>query len=133
LSTNSRQAKKWKRIFFKTLSIPLSNDFLKQWIRQFNRKFGNKTKVSVFEKAPSASQINLLLARVSKRIIDSGHQVGKINTLQKKSKALVIQAFDGDIYINIDEKIYVARKLLAHERQSKDFDLVAENKKKTQV
>jgi transposase-like protein len=122
-------------------SIEEANDFLKQWIRQFNRKFGNKTKASVFEKAPSAAQINLLLARVSKRVVDSGHHIRYDNQFYlpiegdedkyftKKSKALVIQAFDGEIYINIDEKIYASRKLLAHERQSKEFDLVAENKK----
>jgi hypothetical protein len=62
-------------IEIKTSSISLANDFLKQWIRQFNRKFGNKTKASVFEKVPSASQINLLLDWMSQRKIGkfAGH------------------------------------------------------------
>nr|WP_308780840.1 ISNCY family transposase [Lactococcus hodotermopsidis] len=114
-------------------SIEQANAFLKQWISKFNRKFGNKTKETVFEKAPSTSKINLLLARVTKRVVDSGHHIRYNNNFYlpieadkdkyftKKSKALVIDAFDGEIYINIDEKIYASRKLLAHELHSQEW------------
>ena len=56
-------------------TIEAANDFLSKWVRQFNRKFGNKTKETVFEQAPSASGINLILARVAKRVVDSGHHI----------------------------------------------------------
>ncbi|GFH42879.1 hypothetical protein Hs30E_14300 [Lactococcus hodotermopsidis] len=47
----------------------------------------------------------------------------------KKSKALVIEAFDGNIYINIEDKIYSSRMLLTHEIYSKEFDQPKEGKK----
>lgn len=122
-------------------TIEAANDFLSKWVRQFNRKFGNKTKETVFEQAPSASRINLFLARVAKRVVDSGHHIRYNNYFYlpikgnqemyftKKSKALVIEAFDGHIYINIEDKIYTSRKLLDHEIYSQEFDQAPENKK----
>lgn len=122
-------------------SIEEANQFLKQWIIKYNRKFGNKTTESVFEKAPSHSAINLLLARIANRKVDSGHHIRYQNSFYlplegttekyftKKSDVLVIEAFDGDIYLNIEEKIYGTKKLLSHEVYSKEFDDVPEIKK----
>lgn len=45
----------------------------------------------------------------------------------------MIEAFDGHIYINIEDKIYTSRKLLDHEIYSQEFDQAPENKRKTQV
>ncbi|GFH43135.1 transposase [Lactococcus hodotermopsidis] len=122
-------------------TIEDANDFLNKWVRQFNQKFGNKTKETVFEQAPSDSTINLLLARVAKRVVDSGHHIRYNNHFYlpikgdkemyftKKSKALVIEAFDGNIYINIEDKIYSSRMLLTHEIYSEEFDQPKEGKK----
>lgn len=122
-------------------SIGDANQFLKKWIINYNRKFGNKTNESVFEKAPSKSNINLLLARVANRKVDSGHHIRYQNSFYlpiegnkekyftRRSDVLVIEAFNGDIYLNIEEKIYETRELLSHEVYSEEFDCVPEQKK----
>lgn len=122
-------------------SIEEANRFLARWIRKFNQQFGNKTSESIYEKAPSPSEINLLLARVAHRKIDSGHHIRYQNNyylptggnqdkyFTRGSKALVIEAFDGAIYVNIAEKIYTTKRLENHERYSEEFDCIPETKK----
>ncbi|SUN69824.1 transposase [Streptococcus equi subsp. equi] len=95
----------------------------KRWIKRFNKQFGGLASESVFEKAPKPAQRNLLLARISERVIDSGHHIRYQNNFYlpvegvkeiyftRKTKALVIEAFDGDIYLNIADNIYATRKL----------------------
>ncbi|HEL1106679.1 TPA: ISNCY family transposase, partial [Streptococcus equi subsp. zooepidemicus] len=96
---------------------------------------------SVFEKAPKPAQRNLLLARISERVIDSGHHIRYQNNFYlpvegdkeiyftRKTKALVIEAFDGDIHLNIADNIYATRKLPKHEKHSKEFEMVPKTKK----
>lgn len=122
-------------------SIQEANNFLKKWVIKFNRQFGQKTKESIYEKAPTKSEINLLLARVSHRKVDCGHHVRYQNNhylpvegsedkyFTRGSKALIIESFDGNIYLNIAEKIYATRKLQEHEVYSKEFDPIPEQKK----
>lgn len=122
-------------------SIEEANQFLTQWVKIFNKKFGNKTNESIYEKAPAKAAINLLLARVANRKIDSGHHIRYQNHhylpiegsedkyFTRKSKALVIEAFNGDLYVNIAEKIYATRKLSKHDYYSQEFDLIPEQKK----
>lgn len=122
-------------------TIDQANRYLKRWIKNFNIKFGRKATESVFEKAPKPSQRNLLLARVSERAVDSGHHIryhnhfylpveGKQPILfSRKTKALVIEAFDGEIYLNIADKIFSTKRLLKHEVQSKEFEGREETKK----
>ncbi len=126
----------------KITTIEEANHYLKRWIKPFNRKFGNKTSLSVFEVAPKPAQRNLILARVTERVVDSGHHIRSQNNFylpiegqnevffSRKTKALVIQAFDGEIYVNIADKIYPTRKLLAHELYSNEFENAHENKKR---
>ena len=97
-------------------SIDQANRYLKGWIKRFNKQFGAKASLSVFEEAPKPAQRNLLLARVSERVIDSGHHIRYQNKFYlptegdkevffaRKTKALVIEAFNGDIYLNIADK-----------------------------
>ncbi|HET3280770.1 TPA: ISNCY-like element IS1202 family transposase, partial [Streptococcus pneumoniae] len=86
-----------------------ANTFLLSYIQTFNEQFGNKTKLSVFEEAPNPSERNLILARLAERVVDSGHHIrfqnrcyipteqGKEVYFIRKTKALVLKAFDGDI------------------------------------
>ncbi|MDT2850406.1 ISNCY family transposase [Vagococcus carniphilus] len=122
-------------------SLEEANLFLKKWVISFNRKFGHKAKESIYEKAPKLSEINLLLARVAHRQVDSGHHVRYKNNyylpvegsedmyFTRKSKALVIEAFDGEVYLNIAEKIFATRILEEHELYSKELDYIPERKK----
>ncbi|HET0109756.1 TPA: ISNCY family transposase, partial [Streptococcus pneumoniae] len=110
-----------------------ANTFLLSYIQTFNEQFGNKTKLSVFEEAPNPSERNLILARLAERVVDSGHHIrfqnryympveqGKEVYFIRKTKALVLKAFDGDIYLNIADKIYHTKELLDHELYSKNF------------
>ncbi|CAG6201825.1 IS1202 transposase [Streptococcus pneumoniae] len=119
-----------------------ANTFLLSYIQTFNEQFGNKTKLSVFEEAPNPSERNLILARLAERVVDSGHHIrfqnryympveqGKEVYFIRKTKALVLKAFDGDIYLNIADKIYHTKELLDHELYSKNFEQEPEQKKK---
>lgn len=118
-----------------------ANTFLLSYIQIFNEQFGNKTRLSVFEEAPEPSERNLILARLAERVVDSGHHIrfqnrcyipteqGKEVYFIRKTKALVIKAFDGDIYLNIADKIYHTKELLNHELYSKNFEPEPEPKK----
>ncbi|CJF95656.1 IS1202 transposase [Streptococcus pneumoniae] len=118
------------------------NTFLLSYIQTFNEQFVNKTKLSVFEEAPKPSERNLILARLAERVVDSRHHIrfqnryyipteqGKEVYFIRKTKALVIKAFDGDIYLNIADKIYRTKELLDHELYSKNFEQEPEQKKK---
>lgn len=122
-------------------SIDQANRYLKGWIKRFNKQFGAKASLSVFEEAPKPAQRNLLLARVSERVIDSGHHIRYQNKFYlptegdkevffaRKTKALVIEAFNGDIYLNIADKTYATRPLQEHERHSDEFEPAQEKKK----
>lgn len=122
-------------------SMEEANHFLIKWVRTFNKKFGNKTKESIYENAPTKSEINLLLARVANRKVDSGHHIRYQNNyylptegsedryFTRRSKVLIIEAFNGNIYVNIAEKIYTTRRLKEHDYYSQEFDSIPEQKK----
>lgn len=119
-----------------------ANTFLLSYIQTFNEQFGNKTKLSVFEEVPNPSERNLILARLAERVVDSGHHIrfqnryyipteqGKEVYFIRKTKALVIKAFDGDIYLNIADKICHTKELLNHELYSKNFEQEQEPEQK---
>lgn len=122
-------------------TIEEANGFLKQWIQAFNQQFGQRAVESVYEESPSDEQINLLLAQVSPRKIDAGHHFRFENKqympvqndtdvcFTRHTKALVIKAFDGSVFVNIADTIYHTRELLSHELYSKEFDTVPDVKK----
>lgn len=123
-------------------TIEKANTYLKSWIKRYNKKFGNKAKQSVFEEAPKPSEINIILARVTQRKVDNGNHIRFNNNFYlpvkgdqelfftRKTEVLVIQAFDGNIYLNIAEKIYEARKLEQHELISEEFEQEVPKRKK---
>lgn len=118
--------------------IDAANEFLDHYIDEFNAKFSlpiNSTK-SVFEAQPSDEQINLILAVLTQRTVDSGHCIqfknkyykmidgkGKQTHYLRGTKVMVIQAFDGNLYCNVNDKdIYALEEVPKQAEKSKDFD-----------
>jgi transposase len=119
--------------------IAAANEFLDSYIDEFNAKFAlpvNSSK-SVFETQPSDEQINLILAVLTQRTVDSGHCIqfkkkyykmidgkGKQTHYQKGTKVMVVQAFDGSLYCNVNDKdIYALEEVPNQAEKSKDFDI----------
>ena len=120
--------------------IDSANEFLNSYIKKFNAKFTlpidhNK---SVFEKQPSLSQLNLTLAVLVERKIDCGHCIKydkkffktideKNNPVyhRKGTEAIVIKAFNGELYATINDVVYALDEVPEKERFSKNFDNIA--------
>ena len=119
-------------------TIEAANEFLNSYIKEFNAKFAlpiNNIK-SVFELQPSDEDINLTLAVLTQRTVDSGHCIqfkkqhyrmldshGMQIHYRKGTKAMVIQAYDGSLYCNVNDKdIYVLEAIPQHEPKSQNFD-----------
>ena len=114
------------------------------FVPNFNKKFAMNYKnfESVFEASPSLETINYILAVLTPRKIDNGNSIkyqnkyyqpysnNELKCFLPKTECLVIKAFNGDLFVTIDEKIYELRELSRNERFSKDFDDVAEKKEK---
>mgnify|MGYP003446060035 FL=1 len=120
-------------------TIEEANEFLNSYIKEFNEKFAlplNGIK-SVFETQPPIEKINLTLAVLCERIVDTGHCLRHSNNyykmLDKKglqvhyrkgTKTMFIEAFDGDKYCCVnDTDIYALECIPEHEIKSKDLDL----------
>ena len=118
-------------------TIDEANEFLDRYIKKFNGQFGSKVNntTSVFEMPPTDEQINLHLAVLTKRIIHKGHHLrynkhyyipidtkGQQVLYPNKTQALVIKAFDGNLFVSIDETIYALKQLELHQHLSKNFD-----------
>lgn len=128
-------------------TLEQANEFLHLYIKEFNAKFAlpiNHTK-SVFETQPSSEQINLILAILTKRTIDSGHSIRFQNKFyrlvsedgspvyyRKGTSCLVIQAFDERLFTTINENVYALEEIPKHESRSKAFDLPEPVKKPAQ-
>lgn len=124
--------------------IESANEFLKSYLKKFNDKFAlhlNTTK-SVFETQPSFEKINHTLAVLSPRKIDSGHSIRFKNKLylpvtengtkvylKKGTTAMVIESFDGKLYVNVLDQIHIMQEIPLHEQVSKEFDDVEKEKK----
>lgn len=117
--------------------IESANEFLKSYLKKFNDKFAlhlNTTK-TVFEKQPTNEQINYTLAVLSPRKIDSGHSIKFKNKLyipvtengiptymKNKMDCMVIEAFDGNLYVNILDQVYNMQEIPKHSLYSEEFD-----------
>ena len=118
--------------------IKAANEFLDSYIDEFNAKFAlpSDSIRSVFDTQPSDEQINLILAVLMERTVDSGHCIqfknryyrmldkrGIQTHYRKGTKTMVIQAFDGALYCCVNDKdIYALEEVPEHEAKSKDFD-----------
>ena len=118
--------------------INSANEFLDSYIDEFNAKFSlpfDSIK-SVFETQPDNETINLTLAVITQRTVDSGHCIQYNNKYYKMidnkgmqthylkgTKVMVIKAFNGDLYCNVnDTNIYALEEIPISEKKSKEFD-----------
>jgi hypothetical protein len=119
-------------------SIQQANQFLLTYIKKFNKQFAlpiDSIK-SVFEIQPDNDKINLTLAVLSSRKIDNGsclkykneyylpvNSQGIAVHYRKGTIAMVIRAFNGELYSCIGEQVYALELLPEHKPSSKAFDL----------
>ena len=88
-------------------------------------------------------KINLTLAVLCQRIIDSGHsikykneyyrlinKVGSPIYFHKGTKCIVIKAFDGGLYATVDESIYALEKIPEIQLKSENFDEIEGTKER---
>lgn len=124
-------------------TIDEANKFLEQFITKYNNKFAlciNNNK-SVFEKQPSQEKINLTLAVLCQRVVDSGHsikynnnyyrlinKVGRSIYFNKGTKCVVIKALNGELYATVDESIFALEKISEVQAKSENFDEIEEIK-----
>ena len=125
-------------------NIEEANEFLNHYIKKFNEQFAlqlNTTK-SVYEKQPNIEEINQTLAILSPRKIDNAHCIRFKNKyylptsdrgakfyFSNRTDCMVIEAFDGNLYVNIQDSLYLMEEIPEHERFSKEFDDVVEKEK----
>ena len=126
----------------KITTIEEANAFLWEYLPRLNAQFSLKDEKdldsSTFLASPSETDINTILAVVSKRVIDAGHSIQYHNSYYlpctqysnglrpkyfiKGTKALVIKAFDGTLLANIKEEIYILNEIEKRSAHSKEFD-----------
>ena len=120
-------------------TIEEANRFLPDFLDKYNAKFSlciNNTK-SVFEKQPSDKKINLTLAVLSRRVIDTGHSicfkkkhyrtVNSVGTpiyFGKGTKVMVIEAFDKSLYATVENCIFALEEIPEVQAYSENFDEV---------
>jgi len=118
--------------------IDEANEFLNSYINEFNAKFALPSEhiKSVFEMQPSEETINLTLAVLTERTVDSGHCIqfnkryyrmlnsrGIQEHYLKGTKVMVIQAFDGSLFCAVNDKvIYALDEIPKNEKKSKELD-----------
>ncbi len=119
-------------------TLEQANEFLHLYVKEFNAKFAlpiNHTK-SAFEKQPDQEKINLTLAVIAERKIDSGHSIkfdkkyfrpvkrdGSPIHYRKGTSCLVIQAFDGKLFATINNNAFALDEIPKHEQQSRNLDV----------
>lgn len=120
--------------------IDEANSYLDNvWLDEMNSKFSlleeEDRKTSVFLEAPPPEKINQLLARVTKRVIDAGQCVkyrkklyypvtagGRRPYFRKGTEALVIEAFDKTLFLNISDVLYSLVETEARKNVSDEYD-----------
>ena len=129
-------------------TINEANEYLeKVFIPKFNEKFGLPLKgcKSVFETSPSEEELNTILAVLTPRKLDNGSSIkfknqyyqvydknDKLTCFISGTEALVIEAFDKELYATVDEKIYYLKVKKSHKEVSSNFDVEVEETKEKQ-
>lgn len=119
-------------------TIEQANEFLNSYIKEFNAQFAlpiDNIK-SVFETQLDIKKINLILAVLSSRKVDSGSCIKFNNSYylpvdsnghpvhyRKGTSGMVIKAFDTELYYCVNEQVYGLELLPDHVLSSKNFDL----------
>lgn len=118
-------------------TIEEANKFLPTFLDKYNSKFAiciDNTK-SVFEMQPSKEKINLTLAVLSRRVVDTGHSicfknkhyrtVNSVGTpiyFGKGTKCMVIEAFDKSLFATIEDSIFSLEEIPEVQAKSENFD-----------
>ncbi len=117
-------------------TIEQANEFLNHYIKEFNDTFALPIDytTSVFESSPSDEKINLILAVLAQRKIDSGHcirfenafykpvdKLGNAIYYRKGTGCMVIKAYDGNLFTSIGEQVYALDPVPQREKSSRDF------------
>lgn len=126
-------------------SVEEANHFLKSYITEFNQQFAlpiHSTK-NVFEKQPSQEFINQTLSVLTSRQIDNGHCIrfknkvyipkdknGTTQLFRKGSSAIVIESFDGNMYVNILDHLFALEELEQRRDISPLFDANIQSKQR---
>ena len=121
-----------------------ANEFLNHYIKEFNAKFALpvNTIKSVFESQPSLEKINLTLAILLERTVDSGHCLRFKNKYYrmldsngyqihytKGTKTILVQAYDKNLYCCVNDKhVYALEEIPKQLSKSKNFDIDYEEK-----
>jgi hypothetical protein len=118
-------------------TIEQANEYLARFIAEYNARFAlaSDSIPSVFEAQPSQEKIDLTLAVIAERTVDSGHSIRFDNNyfrtlnqsgapvyFYKGTKGLVIRTFSGSLFFSVDEGIFALEEIPLHERTSKSFD-----------
>ena len=124
-------------------TIDEANKYLIEvFVPKFNNKFAMNYKKfqSVFEQSPTLETINYTLAILTPRKIDNGNAIkyknkyyqpylnNELKCFKPKTECLVINSFDNQLFVTIDDNIYELKELNRNEKFSKEFDEVTETK-----
>lgn len=118
--------------------LEAANEFLDSYIDEFNARFAlppHHTR-SVFEAQPSVEKINLTLAVLTQRTVDSGHCIqfekrfyrmldGRARQVhyRKGTKVMVIRSFDGNLFCCVNDRdIYALEEVPERAGGSQDLD-----------
>lgn len=126
-------------------TIEEANKYLIEvFVPKFNNKFAMDYKkfTSVFEESPTIEKINYTLAILTLRKIDNGNAIkfknkyyqpylnNELKCFTPKTECLVINAYNGDLLVAIDEKIYELRELNRNAKYSLEFENIPITKEK---
>ncbi len=126
-------------------TIEEANDFLPAFLDKYNSQFALciNTNKSVFEKQPTEQKINLTLAVLSRRTVDTGHSicfkkkhyrminaVGTPIYFGKGTKCMVIEAFDNSLFATVEENIFALEEIPEVQAVSTNFDELLPTKEK---
>lgn len=120
-------------------TIEEANAFLPAFLDKYNSKFAlciDNSK-SVFEKQPCLQKINLTLATLSRRVVDTGHSIcfkkkyyRPVNSVGipiyfgKGTKCMVIEAFDKSLYVTVEDSIFALEEIPEVQAYSQNFDKI---------
>lgn len=126
-------------------TLDQANRFLGKYIVQYNKKFALQidNSVSVFEAKPTEAEMSNILVVRNPRMIDSGHSIkykkkifipidgnGNPVFFRKNTKCLVIKTLDDQLYVNIEDVLYLLDEVNEHNLYSPEFDQPAPKKEK---
>ena len=126
-------------------TIDEANLFLIDYIKKYNKRFALQLHPSktVFEKQPTDSKINTTLAILAQRKVDSGHSIKYKNKyyipqtknaspvhFKRGTDVLVIEAFDKELYVTVQDEIFVLEEVAQRLEYSKEFDTIENPKPK---